>query len=306
MASTKKGLGKGLEALFGEETATKAQGKYTAGPERKALATGEVRIKITSIVPNKDQPRKNFDKEKLEELAASIKEQGVLTPLIVRKLGENYEIIAGERRWRASQAAGLKEVPVVVRDYDDRQTAEIALIENLQREDLNAIEEARAYAMLMEDYGLTQDEVGRRVSKNRSTITNALRLLKLVPEVQQMVVDGFLSGGHARTILALEDETKQKALADEVVQNRLSVREVEKRVKTLNKKAAAPKTKETKQEPAKDLSIFYKEYEEKMQDILGTKVHINRKDNTKGRIEIDYYSQAELERIMDLFKSING
>lgn len=305
MAPAKKGLGKGLEALFGEETTTRAQGKYTAGPERKALATGEVKIKITSIVPNKDQPRKNFDKERLEELAASIKEQGVLTPLIVRKIGENYEIIAGERRWRAAQVAGLKEVPVVVREYDDRQTAEIALIENLQREDLNAIEEAQAYAMLMEDYHLTQDEVGKRVSKNRSTITNALRLLKLVPEVQQMVVDGMISGGHARTILALEDESKQAALAEEIVQNRLSVREVEKRVKTLNKKKNAPPKTKAKPEEEKDLSIFYKEYESKMQDILGTKVHINRKDNSKGRIEIDYYSQAELERIMDLFKSIN-
>lgn len=304
MAATKKGLGKGLEALFGEETATKAQGKYTSGPERKALANGEVKIKITSIVPNKDQPRKNFNREKLDELAASIKEQGVLTPLIVRKVGENYEIIAGERRWRASQAAGLKEVPVIVRDYDDRQTAEIALIENIQREDLNAIEEARAYAMLMEDYSLTQDEVGRRVSKNRSTITNALRLLKLVPEVQQMVVDGVISGGHARSILALEDEAGQKALADEIVQSGLSVREVEKRVKAINKKRNAPGKKETKTGETKDLSIFYREYEEKMQDLLGTRVHINKKDDTKGKIEIDYYSQAELERIMDLFKTI--
>jgi len=301
MAVTKKGLGKGLEALFGEETTTAAQGKYTSGPERKALASGEVKIKISSIVPNANQPRKTFDQAALDELTASIKRYGVLTPLIVKRVGENYEIIAGERRWRASQAAGLKELPVVVRDYDDQATAEIAIIENLQREDLNAIEEAQAYAMLIEEFDLSQEEVAQRVSKNRTTITNSLRLLKLVPDVQQMIVDGVLTGGHARAILGVADESKQKALAEEVIQNKLSVREIEKRVKALSK---PPKQRKEKDPESKDLGIFYKAYEEKMQDILGTKVHIDRKDNTKGRIEIEYYSQAELERIMELFQSI--
>ena len=301
MATVKKGLGKGLEALFGEETATAAQKKYTSAPERKALASGEVMVKISSIVPNSNQPRKTFEQEALDELTESVKIYGVLTPLIVKKVGENYEIIAGERRWRASQAAGLKEVPVVVREYDDQKTAEIALIENLQREDLNAIEEAQAYKDLMDIYHLNQEEVAQKVSKNRSTITNALRLLKLDGDVQEMLANGQISGGHARALLGLEDVSKQKKLADEIVQKKLSVRDVEKMVKALSRK---PKVKPEPEEPSRDLSIFYKEYEDKMQDILGTKVHINRKDNSKGRIEIDYYSQAELERIMDLLRTI--
>lgn len=302
MAPTKKGLGKGLEALFGEETTTKAQDKYTS-PERKSLQTGEVKIKISSIVPNVNQPRKTFDQEALDELTASIKEYGVLTPLIVKRVGEKYEIIAGERRWRASQAAGLKELPVVVRDYDDQRTAEIAIIENLQREDLNAIEEAEAYAMLIENFNLDHEEVAKRVSKNRSTITNALRLLKLDKDVQAMVIDGELSAGHARALLALEDISKQLPLANEIVQQKLSVRETEKKVKAYSKKKTV---KPVVENPEKDLSIFYKEFEKQMQEILGTKVKINHKDNIKGRIEIDYYSPAELERIMDLFKTLEN
>lgn len=303
MAAVKKGLGKGLEALFGEEKATDAQQKYTSAQDRKALASGEVKIKTTSIVPNSKQPRKTFDQSALDELTSSIRQYGVLTPLIVKRVGENYEIIAGERRWRASQAAGLKEVPVVVRDYDDQSTAEIALIENLQREDLNAIEEAQAYQELMEIYHLNQEEVANKVSKSRSTVTNALRLLKLDGAVQKMLIEGLISGGHARAILGLEDPAQQKKIAEETVQNRLSVRDVEKKVRAASRgnKASSKKTPET---PERDYSIFYKEYEEKMQSILGTRVHINRKDNTKGRIEIEYYSQAELERIMELLNTV--
>ena len=297
----KKGLGKGLDALFGEEKATNAQQKYTQAPDRKSLASGEVMIKVSSIVPNSNQPRKTFNQGAMDELTASVKQHGVLTPLIVKRVGEKYEIIAGERRWRASQAAGIKEVPVVVRDYDDQSTAEIALIENLQREDLNAIEEAQAYEELMEIYHLNQEEVANKVSKNRSTVTNALRLLKLDAEVQKMVAEGKLSGGHARAILGLSDAAMQKKLADEILQNKLSVRETEKKVKAMSRKKTA---KASKAEQDHNYDIFYKEYESKMQDILGTKVNINRKDNSKGRIEIDYYSQDELERIMDLFKSI--
>ena len=302
MTTVKKGLGKGLEALFGEEKTTDAQQKYTSAQDRRSLASGEVKIKITSIVPNSNQPRKTFDQAALEELAESIKQYGVLTPLIVKRVGENYEIIAGERRWRASQLAGIKEVPVVVRDYDDQKTAEIALIENLQREDLNAIEEAQAYQELMEIYNLNQEELAKKVSKNRSTITNALRLLKLESSVQQMLIDGLISSGHARAILGLENQEKQKQLAEETVQNRLSVREVEKKVRSENK--TKPVRKTGAKENERDYSIFYKEYEEKMQEVLGTKVHINRKDNSKGRIEIEYYSQAELERIMELLQSV--
>lgn len=302
MTTVKKGLGKGLEALFGEEKTTDAQQKYTSAQDRRSLASGEVKIKITSIVPNSNQPRKTFDQAALEELAESIKQYGVLTPLIVKRVGENYEIIAGERRWRASQLAGIKEVPVVVRDYDDQKTAEIALIENLQREDLNAIEEAQAYQELMEIYNLNQEELAKKVSKNRSTITNALRLLKLESSVQQMLIDGLISSGHARAILGLENQEKQKQLAEETVQNRLSVREVEKKVRSENR--TKPVRKTGAKENERDYSIFYKEYEEKMQEVLGTKVHINRKDNSKGRIEIEYYSQAELERIMELLQSV--
>ncbi len=302
MATVKKGLGKGLEVLFGEEKTTEAQQKYTSAQDRKSLASGEVRIKITSIVPNANQPRKTFDQEALAELAESIKQYGVLTPLIVKRVGENYEIIAGERRWRASQLAGIKEVPVVVRDYDDQRTAEIALIENLQREDLNAIEEAQAYQDLMEIYNLNQEELAKKVSKNRSTITNALRLLKLETSVQQMLIDGLISSGHARAILGLESQEKQKELAAETVQNRLSVREVEKKVRSANRNK--PEKAKKPENDERDYSIFYKEYEKKMQEVLGTKVHINRKDNSKGRIEIEYYSQAELERIMELLQSV--
>lgn len=302
MAAVRKGLGKGLEVLFGEEKTTEAQQKYTSAQDRKSLASGEVRIKITSIVPNANQPRKTFDQEALAELAESIKQYGVLTPLIVKRVGENYEIIAGERRWRASQLAGIKEVPVVVRDYDDQRTAEIALIENLQREDLNAIEEAQAYQDLMEIYNLNQEELAKKVSKNRSTITNALRLLKLETSVQQMLIDGLISSGHARAILGLESQEKQKELAAETVQNRLSVREVEKKVRSANRKK--PEKAKKPENDERDYSIFYKEYEKKMQEVLGTKVHINRKDNSKGRIEIEYYSQAELERIMELLQSV--
>lgn len=303
MAAVKKGLGKGLEALFGEEKATDAQQKYTSAQDRKALASGEVKIKITAIVPNSKQPRKTFEQAALDELTASIRQYGVLTPLIVKRVGENYEIIAGERRWRASQAAGLKEVPVVVRDYDDQSTAEIALIENLQREDLNAIEEAQAYQELMDIYHLNQEEVANKVSKSRSAVTNALRLLKLDGAVQKMLVEGLITGGHARAILGLEDPAQQKKLAEEAVQNKLSVREVEKKVRAASR-GNKPSTKKQQETPERDYSIFYKEYEEKMQNILGTKVHINRKDNTKGRIEIEYYSQAELERIMDLLNTV--
>lgn len=295
MATKKRGLGKGLDVLFGEQTATEASSKYTEASEKRALASGEMKVKISLVVPNADQPRKVFDKAALEELTASIKEYGVLDPLLVRKKGDTYEIIAGERRWRAAQAAGLKEVPVICREYTERQAAEIAIIENLQREDLNAIEEAQAYQQLIDEYELSQEDVANIVSKNRTTITNSLRLLKLAPELQKMLVDGVLSAGHARAILALEDLELQKKLANMIVESKMSVREAEKKAKSLTRKKADKKGKTDET----DYSIFYKEYEEKLTEALGTKVHINRKDNKKGRIEIDYYSMSELERIVE-------
>ena len=294
MAIKKRGLGKGLDALFGEETATPAQSKYTTAADKRTAQTGETMVKISLVVPNPNQPRKTFEKEALDELVDSIKQYGILDPLLVRKKGDTYEIIGGERRWRAAQAAGLKEIPVICRDYTDKQAAEIAIIENLQREDLNAIEQAKAYQQLIDEYDLTQEDVANVVSKSRPAITNALRLLKLEESIQEMLAKGMISAGHARAILTLEDENLQKTLAKEIIDGKLSVREAEKKAKSLTRKKPA-KTKPA--EP--DLSIFYKEYEQKLTSALGTKVYINRKDNSKGRIEIDYYSQAELERIVE-------
>ena len=316
MATKKRGLGKGLEALLGspaggdEPRQENESGDKPADGQMKSAATklkntsdsenagtkAEQMVKISLVVPNKDQPRKNFDKESLEELTESIRQFGIITPLIVKKSGRMYEIIAGERRWRAAQAAGLKEIPVVIRDYDERLAAEVAIIENLQREDLNPIEEAQAYEQLMNEYGLSQEEVATRVSKNRTTITNTLRLLKLDPRVREMVVDGSISAGHARALLGLTNGDDQKALADIAAAESLSVREIEKRVKNFGKEK--PPKKNVTQEDA----IYFKAYEDKMQGLLGTKVHINRKSKAKGRIEIEYYSQDELERLMELIE----
>lgn len=306
MAAKQRGLARGLDALFGDNVkpAEPEQKKQIAEPVADA-AGGEIYIKTSLIVPNKTQPRKIFEKEALNELAESIKTYGILQPLLVKKSGSNYEIIAGERRWRAAQLAGIKELPVLVRDYDEKLRAEVSIIENLQREDLNPIEEAGAYAQLMEDFGLTQEEVAERVSKNRTTITNMLRLLKLDNSVQQMLVDGRLSQGHARALLSLEDKDVQKTLAEKIAEEKLSVREVEKLVKKSGKSKTVKPQDTKSEEPDRNYDVFYEEYENVMKGILGTKVRISRKDNNKGRIEIEYYSQPELERIMELLRSIN-
>ncbi len=248
-----------------------------------------------------------FDKDSLDELTKSVKQYGVLQPIIVKKIGNRYEIVAGERRWRAAQAAGLSEVPVVVRDYDDQKAKEIAIIENIQRTDLNPIEEALAYKSLIEEYNLTQEELSDKVSKNRSTITNSLRLLKLSKNIQQYMIDGKISSGHARALLSLEDEGKRELLALDIMKRSLSVRDTEKAAKTLSKKKNVELdelTESVKEDTVRDLSLFYKEYEDSIQGVLGTKVHINQKDKNKGRIEIEYYSQVELDRIMDIFKTL--
>ena len=295
----KRGLGKGLNALFGESG---YEPEKTAAPEpekESEAVKSDVTVKISSIIANEKQPRKNFNEEELSQLTESVKQYGVLQPLLVKKEGEKYRIIAGERRYRAAKEAGLKEIPVVIRDYTSQQAAEVSIIENVQRADLNPMEEAMAYQMLIDDYGLKQEEIAGKVSKNRTTITNALRLLKLSEKVRLMVAQGSLSAGHARTLVPVEDEETQYALAKEVVEKQLSVRETEKLVKQAGRKKPERKNKV---EP--DYSIFFREYEDKMKEILGTKVHINRRDKNKGRIEIDYYSQNELERIMELLGKI--
>ena len=298
-ARPKRGLGKGLNALFGE---TGYEPEKSSDPEQEKqseIVKSEVTVKLSSIIANEKQPRKNFNEEELSQLTESVKQYGVLQPLLVKKEGEKYRIIAGERRYRAAKEAGLKEIPVVVRDYTSQQAAEVSIIENVQRADLNPMEEAMAYQMLIDDYGLKQEDIAGKVSKNRTTITNALRLLKLSEKVRQMVAEGSLSAGHARTLVSVEDEETQYALAKEVVEKQLSVRETERLVKQAGRKKSERKSKV---EP--DYSIFFREYEDKMKEILGTKVHINRRDKNKGRIEIDYYSQNELERIMELLGKI--
>lgn len=260
----------------------------------------ETLVKLSKIEPNEEQPRKKFDEESLQELADSIKEYGILQPLLVKKNGDMYRIIAGERRWRAAKTAGLKEVPVIIREYDRQQSVEIALIENVQRADLNPIEEAFAYQQLMQEFGLKQEEIASRVAKNRATITNSIRLLKLAAPVQKLLIDGQISSGHARALLGIDDAEKQIQVAKDVVEKGLSVREVEKLVKAMSK---PPKEKKEKEEE-RDLSFIFQDLEDRMKGIMGTKVMIHQKDKNKGRIEIEYYSPSELERIVELIESI--
>lgn len=260
----------------------------------------ETLIRLTEIEPSEEQPRKSFDEETLQELADSMKDYGVLQPLLVKKKGDNYQIIAGERRWRAAKLAGLKEVPVIIREYNRQQSVEIALIENVQRADLNPIEEALAYQQLMQEFGLKQEEIANRVSKNRATITNSIRLLKLAEPVQKLLISGEISSGHARALLGLEDQEQQIALANDIVQKGLNVRQVEKLVKLMTK----PQREKEEKEEEKDLSFIFHDLEERMKGIMGTKVMIHQKDKNKGRIEIEYYSPSELERIVELIETI--
>ena len=256
----------------------------------------EMKVKISKIVPNKEQPRKNFDEDALIELSESIKQHGVLQPILVQDRNGYYEIIAGERRWRAAKLAGVKEVPVVVKKFTEQEIVEISLIENIQRENLNPIEEAIAYKKLLTEFQLKQDEIAERVSKSRTAVTNSMRLLILDERVQQMVIDEKLSTGHARPLLGIEDPELQYQIANKVFDEKLSVREVEKLVKSLN----TPK-KETKK-PEINQAV-YDDMSEKLKQIMGTKVNILPKNNEKGKIEIEYYSSDELERIIDLFMS---
>ncbi len=304
------GLGRGLGAIFGDDVVENADGENKnvsretspeeGGEEKKEEPGKEYMMKLSVIEPNRGQPRKDFNEESIGELADSIKKYGVLQPLLVQKSGDHYEIVAGERRWRAAKEAGLKEVPVVIKEYTKQQTMEIALIENVQREDLNPIEEAQAYQQLMQEFELTQEEIAERVSRSRTAITNCMRLLKLDKRVQDMLIQGQISSGHARALLALENLDAQYQLGLKIIDQRLSVREVEKLVKLLGK----PKKQEKPKEEEKDLSFIFKDLEERMKQVMGTKVIINKKDRNKGRIEIEYYSEAELERIVELIESI--
>ena len=265
---------------------------------------GMLLVKLSRIQPDPDQPRKNFDEEKLKELADSIRTYGMISPIVVKKRGALYEIVAGERRWRAARIAGLKEIPVVIKEVDEKTSRELSIIENIQRDDLNAVEEARAYQSLIEEYGLTQEEVAARVAKNRSTITNSLRLLKLEPEILQLLQDGKITQGHARALLAVEDTELRKKIAEKCTKENLSVREIETLVK-LDKLSKAKKEKKFSPEAQelRRLKVIYKDLERKMKTKLGTKVSIVPKNTERGTLEIEYYSQDDLDRIFMILNS---
>lgn len=312
MTVRKGGLGRGLDAMI-SETAVNPKSAAAKKPairtvntskkdteEKKELEGSALMVKMTQIEPNQSQPRKQFDEDALLELSESIKQFGVLQPLLVQKKGDYYEIIAGERRWRASKLAGVKEVPVIVKDFTEQETVEISLIENIQRENLNPIEEAAAYKRLMDEFHLKQDAIAERVSKSRTAVTNSMRLLKLDERVQQMLVDEMLTTGHARTLLPIENKEEQYAAAVKVFDEKLNVRETEKLVKMLLN-PTDPKPEKEKN-TAEDLA--YEHLEEKIKSIIGSKVAIRRKNHDKGKIEIEYYSQEELERIVELLESV--
>ena len=311
MAGKKSGLGRGLDALFPEKTVqSKPKTVKTVKEEKKVAvdtkkssqqetSNGERMMKISMIEPNREQPRKKFDEDALQELSESIKQYGILQPLLVSDKKDYYEIVAGERRWRAAKMAGLKEVPVVVKEFSTQEIVEISLIENIQREDLNPVEEAMAYKRLIDEFHLKQDEIAERVSKSRTAVTNSMRLLKLDSRVQQMMVDEMISAGHARAILAISDPEQQYNAAMKVFDEKLSVRETEKLVKSI---LTPTKKKPVVSNPTED--AIYESLEEKMKGITGTRVFIHRKKNNKGKLEIEYYSRDDLDRIIDLFESI--
>lgn len=292
MAVKRTGLGKGLDSMIPPKVVKETMKEMKSSESE----TGERILKINEVEPNKKQPRKFFNEEALKELSDSIKQHGIVQPLVVAKQKDYYEIIAGERRWRAAKMAGLKEVPVVVKDYSPQEVMEIALIENIQREDLNPVEEAKAYQNLIKEYNLKQEEVADRVSKSRSAITNSLRLLKLEDQILDMLIEEEISSGHARTLLSLDDSGQQLMVAEKIVKDQLSVRDTEKLVKSINQPVKKVPKKELKND------FVYRDMEEKLKQKIGTKVKINRKSENKGKIEIEYYSQDELEKIVAYFK----
>lgn len=300
MAATKKsslgkGLGRGLDSMIPDKVGEKA---VAQAPEE---GNQEVFVNISKVEPNREQPRKNFDEDALLELSESIKQFGILQPLLVQDKKDYYEIIAGERRWRAAKLAGLKEVPIIIKNLTDQEIVEISLIENIQRENLNPIEEAMAYKRLLNEFHLKQDEVAERVSKSRTAVTNSMRLLKLDERVQQMVVDDIITTGHARSLLGIANEDKQYILAQQIFDEKLSVRETEKLVKKIQNQK-----EEVQKKPVDDtMSIIFQDLEQKLKNIMGTKVSINQKGNDKGKIEIEYFNKEELDRLIELFASIH-
>jgi len=296
MAAKKRGLGLGLDNLIPDKVESVKEVKT-----EKEVALGTTELPLIEIEPNRAQPRTRFDEDALQELADSIKQYGIIEPIVVQKRDKHYEIIAGERRWRAARIAGLKKVPVVIKEYSEEEIFTIALIENIQREDLNPIEEAVAYQKLIQELKLKQDEVAEKVSKSRTAITNSMRLLKLDRRVQQMLIDEMISEGHGRALLPISDGEEQFTLAMKVFDEKLSVRETEKLIKKIQEEKNAP-AKEP--EETKDVSFIYKGIEEKLKRALGTKVEIKNKANNTGKIEIEYYSMDELERIVELLDTV--
>ena len=294
MAAKAKGLGRGLDSLIPAMDTKPAKKKDVEVAEKGP----ETLVKITKVEPNREQPRKNFDEDALLELAESIKQFGLLQPILVQDRTDYYEIIAGERRWRAAKLAGLKEVPVIIKNLTEQEIVEIALIENIQREDLNPIEEALAYKKLLEEFNLKQDEVAERVSKSRTAVTNSMRLLKLSEEVQRMIIDEMITTGHARALLGVTDPEQQYLLAQRIFDEKLSVREIEKIVKNIGKPAKEKKDKSIDE----SLQIIYQDISEKLKVKLGTKVNVVPKENGSGKIEIEFYSHEELDRILTQIK----
>ena len=309
MAGKKSGLGRGLDAFFPEKTSqekpktvrnsrAKTNTVREKTTETEPTVKGETLVKISKVEPNREQPRKKFDEDALLELSESIKLYGVLQPLLVSDKKDYYEIVAGERRWRAAKLAGIKEVPVIVKEYSEQEIVEIRLIENIQRENLNPIEEAMAFKKLLEEFQLKQDEVADRVSKSRTAVTNSMRLLKLDDKVQQMIIDEMISTGHARALLAIDDKKLQYELANRIFDEKLSVRETEKLVKEIKN------PKKPKEKKAVENEFVYKDLENRMKEVMGTKVSIASKSNGKGKIEIEYYSEKELERMFEMIMTI--
>lgn len=288
-----RGLGKGLDSLI-PNTIGEAKGSKEIKLNSSVPKGSDTMVKITKVEPNREQPRKNFDEDALQELADSIKQFGLLQPILVQDRNDHYEIIAGERRWRAAKLAGLKEVPVIIKNYSNQEIVEISLIENIQREDLNPIEEAQAYKRLLTEFNLKQDEVADRVSKSRTAVTNSIRLLKLSDEVQQMVIDEMISTGHARALLAVEDPEEQYTLAQKIFDEKLSVRDVEKLVRNLHKPVKPKKLDD------KALQVIYQDIEEKLKQKLSTKVLVSSKGEGTGKIEIEFYSHEDLDRLLEL------
>lgn len=315
------GLGRGLDALFPEpeESVKETEADTIQQKNRTDSAKqdrGTVMVRLSRIEPNRKQPRKYFDEEALEELAQSIRQHGLLQPILVQDRGSYYEIIAGERRWRAARKAGLREVPVIIRDYSDQEIVELSLIENIQREDLNPIEEAKAYQMLIDVYHLTQSEAAQRVSKSRTAVANTMRLLKLDEAVQNMIVEGQLSMGQARALLSIDDKEKQRELADQISEQKMSVREVEKLVKRFTSNtstskstsdastaSAAKQSVRRKAQQDEQTTLLYRELERRLRETLNTKVTLHSEKDGSGKLVIEYYSGDDLERIADLLSA---